>query len=446
MPSYLAAFGHAHPRPSIWFAAGLGVVFLGTNVARARDSGRVLVIADDFSEEGGIRSRVFGELYTIGADEEVSLVTKVRARNLRLMHKSRSEFETAFPHVKLRQIPVLPHGGLPVLAELLTSVNVLILAGACLITRSSRRIKSLYAHNSECILAAIILGRLLRVRVTADIHGDEVEENIAVNGWNRGGIRHRFWRWLEGVVTRTPDLAVCVSSAHQEHVTKEYGRRGPTVVIPCCVGQQSIAGSADRLEDVASLGLPSDGHIWLLYSGSSSKWQMLDAMAAFHRSLTGQDMKANFLLLIADPKSIPSVKGLFRESPSGSVVVLSVPHAEVARLSRVAHAALLFREDVPLNRISSPTKFAEYLASGLPVIITPSVGDYSKATSDHKLGQVVELARVADPAYTVSVMNKILTDGGIRSRCLDFVKGNLTWGSYRTALLQAYGFDGEGGR
>ena len=47
---------------------------------------------------------------------------------------------------------------------------------------------------------------------------------------------------------------------------------------------------------------------------------------------------------------------------------------------------ILIRENTVTNQVASPTKFAEYLASGLPVIISPNLGDYSAFVETHHCG------------------------------------------------------------
>ena len=46
------------------------------------------------------------------------------------------------------------------------------------------------------------------------------------------------------------------------------------------------------------------------------------------------------------------------------------------RLS-AADFGLLLRENNIVNNVASPTKFAEYLMAGLPVIISNGIGDFS---------------------------------------------------------------------
>jgi hypothetical protein len=63
----------------------------------------------------------------------------------------------------------------------------------------------------------------------------------------------------------------------------------------------------------------------------------------------------------------------------------------------VADYGLLVRERSTTNRVAAPTKFAEYLAAGLRVLISPEVGDYSELVQVHDLGIVCNLAS-APPA------------------------------------------------
>jgi glycosyltransferase involved in cell wall biosynthesis len=52
---------------------------------------------------------------------------------------------------------------------------------------------------------------------------------------------------------------------------------------------------------------------------------------------------------------------------------------------------LLLRRSDAVNRVAAPVKFAEYLASGTPVLLTDGIGDYSAAVREHGLGAVVNL-------------------------------------------------------
>jgi len=67
----------------------------------------------------------------------------------------------------------------------------------------------------------------------------------------------------------------------------------------------------------------------------------------------------------------------FSESPS-----------EINEIYNAADFGILFRDEILTNKVASPTKLAEYLLAGLPVLISREVGDYSELVSKYKFGVV----------------------------------------------------------
>ena len=100
---------------------------------------------------------------------------------------------------------------------------------------------------------------------------------------------------------------------------------------------------------------------------------------------------------------------------SGGDVVLSDPlpqlrpaGLEAARLGETADVAMLIRKDKTVNRVASPTKFGEYLLCGLPVIISPNVGESSSIIEEHRLGIVLGGDWIHDPE-TLPKADKIIS-------------------------------------
>jgi hypothetical protein len=91
-----------------------------------------------------------------------------------------------------------------------------------------------------------------------------------------------------------------------------------------------------------------------------------------------------------------------------------------------------------MNRIASPTKFAEYLMAGLPLLITPHVGDYSDLVESEHLGKVVDVSRISNADYACAVVKEVLLDSSIKARCIDYATRNLTWQSYSEQVRCAF--------
>ncbi len=194
----------------------------------------------------------------------------------------------------------------------------------------------------------------------------------------------RQFREVEKQVVQQSDLHLAVSHALVAHWKERYGYTGDAhVVIPCTLGKVHLQ-SGDEVERIRQGFGFSPEDVVLVYSGSSAGWQ---SFALLERFLA--------LVLTARPR----VKVLFLCPPNAAIDALVanwlgravrawVVPAEVPAVLVGCDHALLIREDAITNRVASPTKFAEYLACGLPVVISPYIGDFSGEVDRERLGTV----------------------------------------------------------
>jgi len=76
----------------------------------------------------------------------------------------------------------------------------------------------------------------------------------------------------------------------------------------------------------------------------------------------------------------------------------------------------------PNIETSSPAKFAEYLNSGVPVIITGGVGDFSSLVHHRRLGEVIEKPAVSDRVIQAVLQSR----NDVAERCVEGGR-ELTW-------------------
>jgi glycosyltransferase involved in cell wall biosynthesis len=99
------------------------------------------------------------------------------------------------------------------------------------------------------------------------------------------------------------------------------------------------------------------------------------------------------------------------------VEVRGVAPAEVPAWLRRARAAFFFIRPTPAKRASCPTKLAEALATGLPVVANRGVGDLDDLLERHGVGVLVEGFR--DDAYrrAAARLCTLLEDPDLAQRC-----------------------------
>lgn len=397
-----------------------------------------MVIADDLTEEGGIRTRILGEMNAVQGAVSFTLVVKLRAKNLHIARVFRRWMEENHPGVRVLFVPFIPHHALPLLREMIMVPNLVVTTIACLAGSMRQHPVRVYSHNLECSLAGKVVARLLDVPNVVDIHGDEIEENISMNGWRRTGWRSRFWRAMMRMALRGCTEVVCVSRAHKSHLETTYGVESVATVVPCCVSEPASDANVRRSEFLERHGSFVRPSVLLFYSGSSARWQMVDSMVGFLRAIHRAGIDCGMIMLLSDRWAKDIIRRSLDPEIAQRVLIDSIDHETALSIASVADCAFLLREDLPLNRVSSPTKFAEYLISGLPVLITRSVGDYSEALEVNRLGKIVDLDRIEDSAYASSMVREIKEDVEIRDRCRRYALQNLTWDVHRRTLERIF--------
>ena len=79
----------------------------------------------------------------------------------------------------------------------------------------------------------------------------------------------------------------------------------------------------------------------------------------------------------------------------GRVAIRWVSAEEVPVYLAACDYGILVRENTVTNQVAAPTKFAEYLHSGLKVLISEHIGDYTAFVQEHNCGVVVPLEPIA---------------------------------------------------
>ena len=235
------------------------------------------------------------------------------------------------------------------------------------------------------------------------------------------------------------DAVLCVSRALVDYIVNNYGvERHKCVVVPCCVDTAAFArGAQQRLAMRAQLGFGD--RLVVVYCGSLHPWQLPRQSLRLFRVIQGIVPGAHFLAVTTEPQ------GMYRAATAEGIeaeamTVVSVSHAEVPQYLAAADIGLLVREQSPVNAVSSPVKFGEYLASGLPVILTERIGDYSELTRRERVGVVLPVGgSPGDCAMLKSFLAQYRSSPAAwRARCLDVACRHLDAGVYLPQILSLY--------
>lgn len=290
-----------------------------------------------------------------------------------------------------------------------------------------------YGRNSNAasLLLDAISGLKNKPQTVFDCRGDEPFEVVGAIGgrWDKslwdGKVKAAYEQKLQQQRHACDaDRIIVVSEAMAEVLHERYGAARAKMTLKPCAVDLSVFPLPDKQAARKLLGLGD--RLVISYLGSLAWYQLPDQGIRMFKLIKRHRPDALFLGITTEPERLMA---MLRESGLGAddFKVISVPSQEVAMYLPAADFGLLLRESDPVNAVASPVKFAEYLACGLPVLVTPGIGDYSSIVEKEQLGGVVEIKD--DDDTLLLTLNGILqrlgadAETGIRAR--RFVEENL---------------------
>lgn len=187
---------------------------------------------------------------------------------------------------------------------------------------------------------------------------------------------------------------IAVSHGLIDYWKEQYKYTGTDhVVIPCTLNSPNFRNFPDEttlLKNREALHIKSN-EIVLVYSGSSSGWQSLEMLDALLIKLMDKDPDIKIIFLVEKMPNALSVQKKY----SGRILHKWLAPDEVNQILMAADYGILIREKSVTNKVSSPVKFAEYLSSGLSVLISDEIGDYTRFVEEHKCGIVIKNENIA---------------------------------------------------
>lgn len=266
---------------------------------------------------------------------------------------------------------------------------------------SQARVAEAVRHRARHVGTAIgaIAKWLTGGRLIFDVRGFLAEEYVDSGNWREDGLLYRVTKAAERRLYRAADGFVVLTERAREAIPSN-GR--PLEVIPCCVDPERFA-SGDR----ADLGVTK--RPIFVYAGALGGYYLIDEMVALLAKARA------FALVLTQGSTAPITEALQRAGfAPDDYRVLQVAPGEVPKYLRAADVALLLVRRSHARSAMSPTKFAEYLAAGLPIIATAGIGDLDTEIPEQRVGVLLQ---GNDYDGALRAIDELRRDPDLAARC-----------------------------
>ncbi|MGI9433002.1 MAG: glycosyltransferase [Myxococcota bacterium] len=207
------------------------------------------------------------------------------------------------------------------------------------------------------------------------------------------------------------DHTLCVSAPLRELLVERHGLAGDhCTVVPCAADEQKFRPDpVARARRRAALGL--EDRFVLVYPGRFGRWHYSEETMRVAAGVLEAHADAFFLVLTPDGDVAREMAA--RQLPEGRFRIEQAAHHEVPEFLQAADLGVLLRASDPINRVACPTKFAEFVMTGLPVLISDEIGDCSSFVRTHGAGAVL---RDPDPRAAADAVAALRGEPGTELR------------------------------
>ncbi len=284
--------------------------------------------------------------------------------------------------------------------------------GVIAVVRLARRSRADLIHARSYVPAAIaaLAARLLARPYLFDMRGFLGEEYVEGGHWTPRDVRYRVLRLTERWLLRDAAAVVVLTHVGADRLRREarYAQwvRGKEIrVVPCVVDLDRFRPSPVRA------ARPT-----LVYSGSLGMWYLIDEMLQVYRAAREFEPSLRFLILNRDEHMLVRETLARRGLSEGDVELRAAEFDEMPQLLASSHVGIALLRQVSSKLGSSAVKVAEYLASGLPVVVNVGHGDIGELVRRHGAGHVMTSYGEVEVRAAGRAVVELLNDASARVR------------------------------
>jgi glycosyltransferase involved in cell wall biosynthesis len=244
------------------------------------------------------------------------------------------------------------------------------------------------------------------------------EEYVDARHWPEGGLRYRVTKAAERRIFAATDGVVTLTERIWPILKEWDGLKGRAVhheVIPCCVDLSLFRfDEEERARLRAELGL--NDSFTFVYSGSLDGWYLTEEMADFFASVVRRQSRAHLLWLTTGShervRQLMSARGIAEDQFS----VRAVTPKEIPSYLAAGDVGISFIKRCLSKLASSPTKNAEYLACGLPIVINSGIGDSDALAQGSQVAILISDFDEKDFEDAWNAISKAAVDPNIKTK------------------------------
>jgi glycosyltransferase involved in cell wall biosynthesis len=248
-----------------------------------------------------------------------------------------------------------------------------------------QKLAVVHCRSYMAALIGLKLKRRYGLKFIFDMRGFWADERIDGNIWSLNNPLHKriysYFKRKEIEFLLHADHTISLTENAKDEIlswSALNGKQVPITVIPCCADLDLF--SPRNIDPAKQHALRSklgirENELVISYLGSIGTWYMLGEMLDFFKCLSAKRTKAKFLFITPDDKSLILREADQKGISADRIIVVSAQRTEVPAYLSLSELSLYFIKPLYSKKASSPTKTAEIMGLGIPIITNSGIGD-----------------------------------------------------------------------
>lgn len=286
-----------------------------------------------------------------------------------------------------------------------------------------RSISTIHARAHIPILIAWPLAKILKLKLIYDrrdtVRGYFVD-NVNKKNIFSISIFSNMFEAMEKFMIRHSNATIVLSEKLLRILREDsYFNRGKNIfeAIPCCTDLNRFNKNISK-NIINKIDLSK--RFVMTYLGSLGSCYLLEEMIGFYKVLKRKKENAFFFIISNIEKeyveNVLKKENLF---PGHDYMIINVKPQEVPVYLGMSDCSIMFIKSSGSKIGSSPTKFGESLAAGVPVIINEGIGDTEDIILSQKVGILIDSFNESAYERAIDNLFSLLNEKAIlRERCI----------------------------
>ena len=271
------------------------------------------------------------------------------------------------------------------------------------------KIVLIHARSYVPTFIAMLIKSITGIKFIFDMRGFWVDERVDAGIWNKNSIIFKLSKYLESKMLLKADHVISLTDSAKKIITKlPYCRKKicPISVIPTCVNTNAFYSKNKKIKNF-TLG----------YVGTASNWYNFDLVLEYFKQILLIDKNSKLMIINRNEHRYILSRIKIFNLPVKKIVLKSSNYSNIPSLINQMSVGIFFIRPTFSKKASCPTKLAEFLSCGVPIITGPRVGDVDVIIRKEKVGIILKSSSSANIKESLHKIIKLKKKKSTTKQC-----------------------------